>query len=76
MGDRVSVDPELCMGSGECVRLAPGAFAIDDEANVSRPLAGASVISLETLLDAARSCPTNAIEVRAEDGAVLLASAG
>jgi len=76
LGDRVTVDPELCMGSGECVRIAPTAFAIDDESNVSRPLPGAQVVPLDVLLEAARACPTNAIAVRADDGAVLVASAG
>jgi ferredoxin len=76
LGERASVDPDLCMGSGECVRIVPAAFVLDDDANVSRPLPGAALVALELLLDAARSCPTNAIEVRAEDGAVLVASAG
>ena len=75
MGDRVTVDPDLCMGSGECVRIAPIAFEIDDATNVSLPLPGAAAADLETLLDAARNCPTNAIEVRADGGLVLFTSA-
>jgi ferredoxin len=76
LGERVTVDPDLCIGSGECVRIDSSSFAIDDDANVSRPLAGASNAALETLVEAARTCPTNAIEVRAADGSVLVASAG
>jgi ferredoxin len=75
LAERVTVDSELCIGHGECVRIVPAGFALDDDENVSRPLPGASLVPLELLLDAARSCPTNAIEVRADDGAVLVASA-
>ena len=75
MAERVTVDPELCIGHGECVRLAPVAFALDDEATISQPLPAAATAPLDLLVDAARNCPTNAIEVRADDGAVLVASA-
>ena len=75
LAERVTVDPELCIGHGECVRLAPVAFALDDEATISHPLPAAATAPLHLLVDAARSCPTNAIEVRAEDGAVLVSSA-
>ena len=73
--DRVTVDTELCIGHGECVRIAPLAFALDDEATISHPLPAAASVPLDLLVDAAWNCPTNAIEVRAEDGTVLVASA-
>ena len=38
----VSVDPELCIGSAECVRLLPAAFQIDESRGVSAPLPAAS----------------------------------
>lgn len=63
MAARVSVDPELCIGSGECNRIAPTAFLLDEAAGVSFPLPGALDTSRESLLEAARSCPTGAIEV-------------
>ena len=31
MTSDVDVDRDLCIGSGTCVRLAPGVFALDDE---------------------------------------------
>jgi ferredoxin len=72
----VAVDPELCIGSAECVRLAGGAFAIDEDLGVSVPQPAAATASVDLLVAAARNCPTNAIAVRDADGAVLVASAG
>jgi ferredoxin len=62
---RVMVDEATCIGSGSCVRLARGAFALDADgtARVVDPAsAGESRIRL-----AERSCPTGAIFV-SEDG--------
>ncbi|HEX5466497.1 MAG TPA: ferredoxin [Candidatus Limnocylindrales bacterium] len=72
----VTVDPELCMGSGDCVRTAPGAFRLDDERNVSIPqLEGVTAAPLERLVEAARQCPTNAIRVVDDEGQVVVDSA-
>lgn len=70
MGVDVSVDPELCIGSGDCVRIVSTAFHLDDDASVSRPTPAAPTSDLDLLLDAARSCPTQAIRI-VRDGAVL-----
>lgn len=72
----VDVDPGLCIGSGECVRLVPRAFLIDESAGVSTPLPDAPDAGAEALLEAAGTCPTNAIRVVAADGSVLFESAG
>lgn len=71
MPHRVTVDPELCIGSGDCARLAPGAFRVDEERGVSVPLDGAAETDRELLLRAAVQCPTQAIRVMAPDGTVL-----
>lgn len=71
-----SVDPDLCIGSGECVRLLPRAFQIDETRGVSVVQDGAADEPLETILDAAIGCPTQAIRVVAADGRVLHASNG
>jgi ferredoxin len=63
---RVTVDPELCVGTAECVRIAPGAFRIDESRGVSVPLSGASATPRELLDEAAFACPTRAIAVRAD----------
>lgn len=63
---RVSVDPELCVGTAECVRLAPQAFEIDEDRGVSVPRSGAATTDLGVLQEAAFNCPTRAIRVDGE----------
>ena len=61
--EQVSVDPELCIGSADCVRLLPDAFRIDGSRGVAVPLAGAAIADRVLLLRARRNCPTHAIEL-------------
>lgn len=70
MGVEVSVDPDLCIGSGDCVRLVPTAFRIDDDQGVSIALPGAATTNVDMLVQAAYGCPTQAIRV-VHDGVVL-----
>ena len=58
---KIHVDPDLCIGSANCVHLAKGVFELDDDelAHVVDP--GAA--STEDILLAEKSCPTAAIEV-------------
>jgi ferredoxin len=58
---RVEVDQELCVGSGNCVELAEGAFKLNDEdkAEVDDPTA----VSVDMLHEAAKQCPVQAITV-------------
>jgi ferredoxin len=63
MTAHVSVDPELCIGSGDCVRLLPGAFRIDESRGVAVALEPAASAVLVALLRARSACPTHAIEV-------------
>lgn len=58
---RVSVDPELCIGSAECIRIAPGAFRLDKARGVSEPTDLSETAEPALLAEAARSCPTRAI---------------
>lgn len=62
----VSIDQGRCIGAGNCVHIAPKAFQLDEE-HVACLVDPASVDD-ETLLDAAESCPTNAIYLDTEDG--------
>jgi ferredoxin len=68
MTSHVRVDPELCIGSGDCVRLLPDAFRIDESLGVAvtRPLAAPADRAL--LVRARRNCPTHAIEVSDGNG--------
>jgi ferredoxin len=61
---KVKVDRELCTGVGNCVAIAPTVFKLDDQ-NKAVVLDPGSV-NEETLMEAARSCPENAIIL--EDG--------
>lgn len=67
----VSVDPELCIGSAECVRALPDAFRIDESKGVSVPLPGAEAADRPSLLRARRNCPTQAIGLTDASGADL-----
>jgi ferredoxin len=61
---KIHVDPDLCIGSANCVHLAKGVFVLNDEdiAEVADPgAAGPDEIEL-----ARASCPTAAISVEEE----------
>jgi len=60
---KVTVDPDLCIGTGECVRLEPNAFRIDEARGVSVPQPGVATTDADVLEDAAFNCPTRAITV-------------
>jgi ferredoxin len=61
MSIHVDVDRELCIGSGTCVRLAPGVFALDDD-EVS-VVVDSGAAGIDKLRLAADGCPTEAIRV-------------
>ena len=68
MEPQVTVDPELCIGSADCVRLLPAAFRIDESLGVSVPQPGAAMQDRRLLVRARSNCPTHAIEIVGEDG--------
>jgi ferredoxin len=68
---RATVDPDLCIGSAECVRILPDAFQIDESLGVSVPLPSAVSADLELLAEAVRSCPTGALRVVDTSGDAL-----
>jgi ferredoxin len=61
MSCHVDVDRDLCIGSGTCVRLAPGVFALDEEeiSVVMNP----DAVDDSKLRLAADACPTEAIRI-------------
>jgi len=63
---KVRVDRDLCIGVGNCVALASTVFAIDEEnkAVVIDP----SSVDDNTLLEAAESCPEQAIIIEDDEG--------
>jgi ferredoxin len=69
VGLEVEIDRDVCMGSGNCMYTAPGAFDLDDDsiAFVVDP----SGAPEDKVIAAARGCPTHAISVR-RDGVTLV----
>ena len=68
---QVTVDPDLCIGSAECVRILPSGFRIDEARGVSVPQSAASSAELELLAEVVRSCPTGAVRVVDAQGNAL-----
>ena len=62
---KVRIDRDECIGDGLCADEAPATFEMDDDAKAC--VKEDSTDSRETILDAARSCPTDAISVEDKD---------
>lgn len=60
---RVKINAERCMGNGVCTSIAAEGFEIDDEgyARVLEPEPTGTLAA--EMADAARLCPTDAIEI-------------
>ena len=56
---KVRVDRDLCIGISNCVAIAPTVFKLDDKNKVM--VLDPSSVDDDTLLEAAESCPENAI---------------
>jgi ferredoxin len=63
---KVKVDRELCIGVSNCVALAPTVFRLDDQNKVV--VMDPDSVDEETLMEAAKSCPENAIIIEDDDG--------
>jgi ferredoxin len=63
---RVKVDRDLCTGIGNCEAVAPTVFKVDKTNKVV--LLDAGSVDDKTLMDAAESCPENAIIIEDDDG--------
>lgn len=63
---KIVIDRHLCIGAASCIAVAPGVFELDSENKaVVYSDKGADD---ETILLAAKSCPTQAILIFDEDG--------
>ena len=63
---KVKVDRDLCSGMAYCVSVAPTVFELDDEQKAV--VIDSSSVDEETLLEAAQSCPLDAIILEDEKG--------
>ena len=66
---KVKIDRDMCTGIGNCVAVAPTVFKLDDQ-NKAVVLDAASVAK-EKILEAAESCPMEAIIVEDDNGEQL-----
>ena len=62
----VKVDRDLCIGVSNCVAIAPSVFKLDDKNKVT--VLDPSSVDDDTLLEAAESCPENAIIIEDDEG--------
>jgi len=63
---KVTVDRELCIGISNCVAVAPTVFQLDSSNKAA--VLDIKSVDAPTLLEAAKSCPQNAIIVEDDDG--------
>ena len=65
-GYEISVDRDLCVTLAVCIGLAPGTFELDAEgkAVIKNPDAD----TIETITEAAKGCPVNAIIIKDPTG--------
>jgi len=66
---KIRVDRHSCIGVGNCMAIAPTVFRLDEEnkAVVIDP----SSVDDQTLLEAAESCPENAVIIEDDQGRQL-----
>lgn len=64
---KVWVDRDLCIGAATCVAVAPQTFVLDSEAKAVI-LDTADQDDDETIIEAAKACPTAAIFIENEKG--------
>lgn len=66
---RIEIDRDLCIGAASCVTIMPQVFQLDDE-NKAVLVAGSEPVweDVETVIMAAKSCPTKAIFLYDEEG--------
>jgi ferredoxin len=63
---KVRVDRDSCTGLTFCTGVAPTVFELDEEGKAV--ILDASSVDDETLLEAARSCPMDAIILQDDEG--------
>lgn len=65
MAIEITIDRDLCMGSGNCSFWAPGVFDLDDDGVAT--VVDIEAQTAEKVILAAQGCPTQAIAV-VQDG--------
>ncbi|MFH1111614.1 MAG: ferredoxin [Patescibacteria group bacterium] len=76
---KVKVDRDLCISAASCIALLPEVFELDEEGKaVIKNKDGAKTsdwtdysklsVDAQKILEAARSCPTNAVIIEGDNG--------
>lgn len=68
-GSTVIVDQDLCIGAATCVAVAPTVFQLNEEGKAY--ILDADSVDEQTMLQAAKSCPVNAIIIKDKDGNIV-----
>lgn len=63
---RIKTNKEKCLGCGTCVALTPNTFKMDDDGKAS--VKNSKGDSEEAILETAKACPVQAIEIEGEEG--------
>jgi len=63
---QIKTDRDKCISAGTCVAIAPDVFELDEEGKVR--IKNPKGADEQTILDAARSCPVEAIEIYDDSG--------
>ena len=63
---KVRVDRDLCLGAGNCIAIAPTVFEFDAERKAI--VLDSPSVDDDTLMEAAESCPFDAIIVEDDQG--------
>jgi len=66
---KIKLIRDKCISAGTCVAIAPDTFELDDEGKVK--LINPDGNDEQTIIDAAKSCPTQAIEIYDDTGKQL-----
>lgn len=65
---KVVVDRDTCIGAASCVAIAPDVFDLDEDGKAIVKKGGLKTTDNETILDAAKSCPVDAVKVYGDGG--------
>ena len=63
---KIYVDKDICIGAASCIAIAPSTFQLDENAKAF--VYADEVDDYESVLEAAKSCPTAAIILKDEEG--------
>jgi ferredoxin len=67
----VEIDEALCIGSGNCVNMAPGVFRLNEE-NIVEFVDDPEATDDEEVIEACNLCPVDALIVHNADGEQLV----